>query len=125
MQDISGLPEEGQQLVNSYGDGGFRISGVRHEGSILIFPNETKPWSVDSIADLTAESLQPIMDAEPAVEILLIGCGSNMAFIEESVRKALRDKGISIDSMDSGAAVRTYNVLLLEGRRVAAALIAS
>lgn len=125
MQDISGIPEAGQQLVNSYGDGGFRVSGVRHEGSILIFPDETKPWSVASIADLTAESLQTVIEAEPAVEILLIGCGSNMAFIEESIREALRDKGISIDSMDSGAAARTYNVLLLEGRRVAAALIAS
>ncbi len=124
MQDISGLPEPGQQLVNSYGDGGFRISGVRYEGSVLLFPDQTQPWPITSIENLTEDSLEAVMAAEPAVEILLVGCGANMAFIEEEIRRPLREKGITIDSMDSGAAVRTYNVLLLEGRRVAAALIA-
>lgn len=125
MQDISGLPEEGQQLINSYGEGGFRISGVRYEGSVLVLPSQTSEWSVASLEDLNLESLEQITKAEPAVEILLIGCGANMGFIEESIRKPLREKGITIDSMDSGAAARTYNVLLLEGRRVAAALIAA
>lgn len=125
MQDISGLPEEGQQLINSYGEGGFRISGVRYEGSVQVLPNKTSNWSVASLDDLTVESLDDIINAEPAVEILLIGCGANMGFIEENIRKPLREKGITIDSMDSGAAARTYNVLLLEGRRVAAVLIAA
>ena len=124
MQDISGTPEEGQQFVNSYGDGGFRISGVRYEGNVIILPDQTLEWSFENISDLTLESLQPILEAEPAVEILLIGCGKSMAFIEEGLRQSLRQRGIIIDSMDSGAAVRTYNVLLLEKRRVAAALIA-
>lgn len=125
MQDISGLPKEGQQLVNSYGDGGFRVSGVRHEGSVLIFTEETVAWPVTTMDELTVDALQAVIEAEPAVEILLIGCGASMAFIDESIRRPLREKGITIDSMDSGAAVRTYNVLLLEGRRVAAALIAA
>lgn len=125
MQDISGLPEEGQQLINSYGEGGFRISGVRYEGSVQVLPNKTSNWSVASLDDLNVESLDDIINAEPAVEILLIGCGANMGFIEENIRKPLREKGITIDSMDSGAAARTYNVLLLEGRRVAAVLIAA
>ncbi|MBL4741063.1 MAG: Mth938-like domain-containing protein [Sneathiella sp.] len=124
MQDISGIPDAGQQLINSYGNGGFRISGERYEGSVLIVPEKTSPWSLSDINDLTVESLQPIFEAEKPIEILLIGCGASMIFIEESVRKPLREKGITIESMDSGAAVRTYNVLLLEGRRVAAALIA-
>ncbi|MCG8493598.1 MAG: Mth938-like domain-containing protein, partial [Sneathiellales bacterium] len=123
MQDISGLPEAGQQLINSYGEGGFRISGVRYEGSVLVLPGKTSSWSVSSLEELTVESLDVITGAVPAVEILLIGCGANMGFIEESIRKPLRTQGITIDSMDSGAAARTYNVLLLEGRRVAAALI--
>ncbi len=124
MQDISGLPEAGQQLINGYGDGGFRISGVRHEGSVLVFPKETQAWELTSIEDLTLEHLQAVKDADPAVEILLIGCGANMAFIDEAIRNDFRAAGIVIDSMDSGAAMRTYNVLLLEGRRVAAALVA-
>ncbi len=125
MQDISGLPEEGQQLINSYGEGGFRVSGVRYDGSVLVFPDRTQAWDIRSIDALSVASLQPVADAEPAVEILLIGCGTSMAYIEDDVRKALREKGITIDAMDSGAAARTYNVLLLEGRRVAVALIAS
>ncbi|OUR78293.1 hypothetical protein A9Q83_07920 [Alphaproteobacteria bacterium 46_93_T64] len=124
MQDISGIPEEGQQLVNSYGDGGFRISGVRYEGNVIVLPDQTSAWNIASIEDLSIEALAPIINATPAVEILLIGCGAVMAFIEDDIRNALRAKGITIDSMDSGAAVRTYNVLLLEKRRVAAALIA-
>ncbi|GLQ07461.1 Mth938-like domain-containing protein [Sneathiella chinensis] len=124
MQDISGLPEEGQQLVNSYGDMGFRISGVRHEGSVLVFPNRTESWDVTTAETVTVESLSSVGDQDPGIEILLIGCGASMAFIEDDVRRALRDKGVVIDAMDTGAAVRTYNVLLLEGRRVAAALIA-
>ena len=125
MQDISGLPEEGQQLVNSYGDGGFRISGVRFEGNVIILPDQTIEWSLQAIEDLSIESLQPVLDADPSIEILLVGCGKSMAFIDEGLRSQLRGRGIIIDSMDSGAAVRTYNVLLLEKRRVAAALIAS
>jgi len=124
MQDISGLPEAGQQLINGYGDGGFRISGVRHEGSVLVFTDKTVPWELTSVEHLEASHLQAIKDADPAVEILLIGCGANMAFIDEGIRNEFRAAGIVIDSMDSGAAMRTYNVLLLEGRRVAAALIA-
>ncbi|TNE34300.1 MAG: hypothetical protein EP348_11220 [Alphaproteobacteria bacterium] len=124
MQDISGLPREGQQLINGYGEGGFRVSGVRHKGSVLVLPEETLPWEVEEIEDLNIEGLAPLMKKEAGVEILLIGCGDNMAFIEDDVRSALREEGIVIDSMDTGAAVRTYNVLLLEGRHVAAALIA-
>ncbi|MBE7637670.1 hypothetical protein GUA87_12515 [Sneathiella sp. P13V-1] len=124
MQDISGLPEAGQQLINGYGDGGFRISGVRHEGSVLVFPKETQAWDLTSIEELTLDHLKAVKEADPAVEILLIGCGANMAFIDEAIRNDFRAAGIVIDSMDSGAAMRTYNVLLLEGRRVAAALIA-
>ncbi len=125
MQDISGLPKEGQQLINSYGEGGYRVSGVRYEGSVLVFPDKTEPWSIASMEDFTLDSLEAIAKADPAVEILLIGCGASMTFIEDNIRAALREKGITIDAMDSGAAARTYNVLLLEGRRVAAALIAT
>ena len=124
MQDISGLPEEGQQLINGYGDGGFRVSGQRYEGNILIFTNETKVWDINNIEELSTDHLKEVMAADPKVEILLIGCGPNMAFIDEGIRNSFRANGTTIDSMDTGAAVRTYNVLLLEGRRVAVALIA-
>ena len=101
------------------------MSGVRYEGNIIILPDQTLEWPLVAIEDLSLEALQPVLEAEPSIEILLIGCGKSMAFIDEGLRNQLRAQGIIIDSMDSGAAVRTYNVLLLEKRRVAAALIAS
>ena len=124
MQDISGRPKEGQQLINGYGEGGFRVSGIRYEGSVLILPEKTLAWPLASIAELSLESLADLTEADSSIEILLIGCGDGMAFIEDDIRLPLREQGIVIDAMNTGAAVRTYNVLLLEGRRVAAALIA-
>ncbi|WP_373085769.1 Mth938-like domain-containing protein [Sneathiella sp.] len=124
MQDISGLPKAGQQLINSYGDGGFRVSGVWYDSSSLVLPEMTLPWPVTHMDELSVDSLTDVIAKSSEVEILLIGCGTNMAFIEEDLRQSLRQHGIVIDAMDTGAAVRTYNVLLLEGRQVAAALIA-
>ncbi len=124
MQDISGLPREGQQLINSYGDGGFRVSGVRYEGSVLIRPEKTSSWPVGDIAALELDSLSALLDEASGMDILLIGCGEAMVFIEEDIRAAFRAKWVVIDAMSTGAAVRTYNVLLLERRQVAAALIA-
>ncbi len=124
MQDISGLPKEGQQLINSYGDGGFRVSGVRYEGSVLVLPEKTENWSLTDIGALSLDSLDILIENSDEIDILLIGCGGGMVFIEEDIRNSLREKGIVIDAMSTGAAVRTYNVLLLERRRVAAAMIA-
>ncbi|MCC3305009.1 Mth938-like domain-containing protein [Sneathiella sp. HT1-7] len=124
MQDISGLPQEGQQLINGYGDGGFRVSGVWYEGSVLILPEKTENWSLADIDGISLDSLASLIEKSDEIEILLIGCGDGMAYIEDDIRNALREKGIVIDAMGTGAAVRTYNVLLLERRRVAAALIA-
>ncbi|MZR30839.1 Mth938-like domain-containing protein [Sneathiella litorea] len=124
MQDISGLPKEGQQLINSYGDGGFRVSGVRYEGSVLVLPEKTENWSLTDIGALSLDSLDTLIENSDEIDILLIGCGGGMVFIEEDIRNSLREKGIVIDAMSTGAAVRTYNVLLLERRRVAAAMIA-
>ena len=124
MQDISGLPQEGQQLINGYGDEGFRVSGARYEGSVLIMPEKTQSWPLSDISELSVESLSLLTPAAAEIEILLIGCGNGMVFIEEDLRTHLRAHGIVVDAMSTGAAVRTYNVLLLERRRVAAALIA-
>lgn len=124
MQDISGIPAAGQQLVNSYGEGRFKISGQQFDGSVLILPDQTIAWPVSDIRNLTVSDLSAVVDREPAIEILLIGCGASMAFISDNIRNTLRRSGIVIDAMNTGAAARTYNILLLEERRVAAALVA-
>jgi uncharacterized protein len=122
--EITPLIPEGRQVIDSYGDGRFRISGIPIEGSVLVLPSRTLSWPVVDMAGLTFDSLAPVIDAEPAVEVLLVGCGRRLVPLSPSLKAALRARGIGADPMDTGAACRTYNVLMAEGRRVAAALIA-
>ncbi len=117
-------PEGGLQLLQSYGDGGFRVSGRRFEGSILVLPDKTESWPVQSFADLSISDLTQVIEAEPPVELLIIGCGPAGALAPVTLREVLKAKGIGLETMDTGAACRTYNVLAGEGRRVAATLVA-
>lgn len=111
--------------VDAYGDGGFRLSGVRHEGSVLILKDAARPWPVTSLAELTPESLAEVIAAGPReVEFVLLGVGPRNAMPPRPVREALSKAGIGLEFMDTPAAARMYNVLTSEGRRLAAALIA-
>lgn len=114
----------GRQLIQGYREGGFTIAGVRHEGSVLVLPDRTVAWPVAALNEVTLESLAPVLDAEPAVEILVLGAGARFAMVGPAFRSELKDAGVSVESMDTRAACRTFNVLLAEDRRAAAALIA-
>jgi len=122
--DITPAVAADRQLIHGYGDHGFTITGLRHEGSVLVFPGRTQAWPVTSMAELSLEALAPILAAEPRPAVLLLGCGKGMSVVPREIKTALRDAGIVVEPMDTGAACRTYNVLLTEGRDVAAALIA-
>ena len=118
------IPSGDRQFVQSYGDGGFRVTGTRHVGSILIFTFQTLAWPVVSTEDLTVESLAGMLEATPRVQILLLGTGRRILEVPPAVLRHYREAGLSVDVMDTGAACRTYNLLTVEDRRVAAALIA-
>ena len=120
--DVTPIIPAGRQLIERYGPSGFRVTGVAYGGSILVFPDRTSDWNVAEIAEVTAETLRLVIE-HGAVEILLLGCGARMVPVAPSLRQALRIAGIVVDAMDTGAACRTYNVLMAEERRVAAALI--
>lgn len=109
----------GRQVVERYAASGFRVSGVIYTGPVLVFPDRTMAWEG---AALTFEALAPVI-AHGDVELLLIGLGRQMSPVAPALRQALRAHGIGVDAMDTGAACRTYNVLLGEDRRVAAALL--
>jgi uncharacterized protein len=111
------------QVIEAYGAGGFRVSGRAFRGSILVLPDGIQPWPVSEMSQLNPDSLALVLGAH-GVEILLIGCGARTAMIAPALRQALRERGVVIDAMDTGAACRTFNVLRAEGRQVAAALIA-
>lgn len=122
--DVTPMVPDDRQVIQGYGDGRFRINGSVHEGSVLIFPGFTLPWPVTSFDEVTPDTLQQIQDKADEIEILLLGCGTSMQLVTSRLRQPLRDKGIVTEPMDTGAACRTYNVLVAEERRVAAALIA-
>ncbi len=120
--DVTPLIPAGRQVIDSYGPGGFHVSGVAYAGAILVFPDRTLAWAVASAAQVTIESLQPVIE-HGDVAVLLLGYGRRLERVPKPLRDALRQAGIIVDGMDTGAACRTYNVLLAEGRRVAAALL--
>jgi uncharacterized protein len=124
--DVTPLIPHGRQVIDAYGEGGFRISGQRVEGSVIVFPDSVAAWAVADAGEVNAANLAAVSAAARAgdVELLLIGTGSRMTRIDQALRQELRAEGVIIEAMDTGAACRAYNVLMAEGRRVAAALIA-
>jgi uncharacterized protein len=97
---------------------------VRHAGSVIVLPEATLPWQIAEPTALTIESLAPVLDCEPSIDILLFGSGRSLVPVADGLRAALHEAGIAIEPMDTGAACRTYSILVAEERRVAAALIA-
>ena len=120
--DVTPLIPVGRQYIEGYGGGRFRISGVVHDGAVLVLRERTMAWPVADLASVTADSLAPVIEAGD-VTVLLLGCGRRMGLVPAAVRERMRAAGIVIEPMDTGGACRTYNVLLAEDRQVAAALL--
>lgn len=114
----------GRHQLDAFGAGGFRFAEMSHRGSVLATPAGIRIWPVTRFAEITVESLQPVLDEAEAIDFLLIGTGADIAFIPHAWRDLLKERGITVEGMATGAAARTYNVLVGEDRRVAAALIA-
>jgi uncharacterized protein len=114
----------GRAPIEAYGNGGFRFADMSHRGSLLCLPSGIYGWEPKDALALTAGDLERLFAESGQIEILLIGSGRELRPIPKPLRAALREAGISADPMATGAAVRTFNVLLAEDRAVAAALIA-
>ena len=113
-----------QSQIEAYGNGGFRFAGMSHRGSLLCLPGGMHAWPVTTAAEITLKALQPVLDAAADIDVLLVGMGSEITGFDPATRATLRDRKIIVEAIATGGAVRTYNVLLAEGRQVAAALIA-
>jgi len=114
----------GRAPIEAYGNGGFRFAGMSHRGSLLCLGEAIVGWPAATAAGLTIDDFALLL-AEPAgIELLLLGTGRDFCLPSAALRSGLREAGIRIEPMDTGAACRTYNVLLGEGRPVGAALIA-
>ena len=114
----------GRAPLDAYGNGGFRFADMSHRGSLLCLPSGIHGWDIEEGQPLTIAAFMKVLEEAQQIEVLLVGTGLNLRPIPADVRAALKAKGIASDPMGTGAAVRTYNIMLAESRAVAAALIA-
>jgi len=107
--------------VTGYGADFVTINGQRHESSVIVTPEQVLPWQAAGFDALVETDFEVFLGLD--LEILLIGTGAKQRFPHPSLTRALLEKRIGVEAMDLQAACRTYNILMAEGRRVAAALL--
>jgi uncharacterized protein len=110
--------------IEAYGNSGFRFGGMSHRGSLLCFPDGVWAWPVKSLDELNEDTLAAAFARVGSLDFFLIGAGSDPWVLPEPLHARFRELSLSVDTMATGAAVRTYNILLAENRRVGAGLIA-
>ncbi|MEX6507749.1 Mth938-like domain-containing protein [Jiella sp. M17.18] len=113
----------GRAPITAYGNGGFRFADMSHRGSILCLPSGIYGWDATAEAPFTGERLQKVIEEAGEISFLLYGTGKDIQRLPAGLSERLRRAGIACDPMSTGAAVRTFNIMLSEGRAVAAALI--
>lgn len=114
----------GQPPIDAYGNGGFRFADMSHKGSLLLTPKGVYAWPVNSYEELEPDHFKHIFEQKSSIDFILLGAGGDIKPKIESIAAQFRKRDIGLDVMNTGAAVRTYNVLLEEKRAFAAALIA-
>ncbi len=114
----------GRAPIDAYGNGGFRFADMSHRGSILMLDSGVYGWAPTSAGEIDEASFDKLFAETTPPEVLLVGTGRRLVHLPPALRRALRERGIVVEVMDTGAAARTFNVLLAEGRSVGAALIA-
>ncbi len=110
--------------IEAYGKGGFRFAGMSHRGSLLCLPSGVRAWDVRTPADLSQAAFALVFAEAGDIALFLLGSGQAAWAMPEALRWRFRDARIGVEVTTTGAAVRTYNILLGEGRRVGAGLIA-
>jgi uncharacterized protein len=119
----------GSHSITAYGRGVFAFAGMSHAGAILATPKGVQPIDATSINDLDPAVLAPllaeIVESPGSIEFVIVGTGARLAPIPKASRAALGHAGLRFEAMATGPALRVYNVMQAEGRRVAAALIAA
>jgi uncharacterized protein len=110
--------------IEAYGKGGFAFADMSHRGSLLCLPQAIWAWDVTAPEQIDKYSLARVFEAANGIDTLIIGTGAGMWLPPPELRAALRAVRVVVDAMQTGPAIRTYNVMMGERRRVAAALIA-
>ncbi|WP_090073818.1 Mth938-like domain-containing protein [Cohaesibacter marisflavi] len=112
----------GHDPIDFYGNGGFRFGEMSHQGAILFLPSGVHRWDVETVNALTTDHFAKLLAESRDIELLILGTGNLIVPLAQSLANHMRQAGIKLDIMNTGAAVRTLNILLSEDRAVAAAL---
>ena len=113
----------GRAPIDAYGTTGFRFADMSHQGSILALPAGIWAWAPRTAGEIDEASLDRVIAARADIDFVLIGTGRELHPLRDVLESRLRELGIRFDVMPTAAAASTYNILLSEDRRVAAALI--
>ena len=113
-----------KNYIDDYGNGSFTICGQSYEGPLIVSPDNILPWSIGNADAISKDDIELILSSIPLIEYLLIGSGASIPMLPKEVADILlQHGGVYFDFMETGAACRTYNVLMSEDRIVGAALI--
>ncbi len=120
--DVTPLIKANTQVIQSYGDGQIKVSGKRYSQPIIVTPQVTEEWSnVSTFEDLNLQIFQKLFEGKD-IDVCLLGTGKVARFLPADLRKELKANNMNVEIMNTGAVCRTYNVLIAEGRQIAAAL---
>lgn len=124
MAKLEAIPSrQGALSIQGYTAGGFRVGGTLHQGGVILTPERMATWPITDLGAASVDDFTLVTAQEPKIEVLLLGTGPTMIRPPVELIEALKATGLAVDFMDSKAAARTYNVLVAENRRVAAALL--
>jgi uncharacterized protein len=111
-------------VIEAYGKGGFRFAGMSHRGSLLCLPDGVWPWPVTEPGGITEAALAPVFERAGDITLFLLGTGAGSFLLPQPLHQRFKALGITVETVRTGHAVSTYNILFGEGRKVAAGLIA-
>jgi len=128
VMDITPLISADQQVIQSYSKGCFKINQIIYDSPVIVYTDRVEPWEFGGgfnglLSDIAADDFEPLFKNATELDIVLFGCSTSFSVDTRKLVLGLKEKGLVVDVMDTGAACRTYNVLMADGRRVAAALI--
>jgi len=121
MVNVTPLIKKDAQVIQSYAGGGFKVSGQAYDEAVIVTAENTQKWNTSEAR--AVQDFQPLIDMKDELDVVLLGTGAKIHFLPPDLKQALKEQGLNVEVMDTGAACRTYNVLMAEGRRVAAALV--
>ena len=113
----------GRAPIDAYGNGGFRFANMSHLGALLCVPSGIYGWHVGDPSQFSQEAFERVFQEQADIEVLLVGTGTDLRPLSQELKTLFREASILADPMSTGAAIRTFNVLLSEDRAVAAALL--